>query len=102
MPSLNKKERKKPWDAKKKSKASWSYNAIYHTKQWRELRKLKLNMNPLCQQCQAQSLTEAATVVDHINPVQEGGDPFRLENLQSLCASHHNSKTGKSRSKKHE
>lgn len=97
MPTLNNKQRKLPNLAKGKSKSkSWSYHSIYHTTQWRRLRALKLNINPLCEQCEKQKMIEEATVVDHINPVQEGGEPFDLNNLQSLCKSHHNSKTAKS------
>lgn len=99
MPTLNKKQRKLPNQIKSNSNKSWSYHQIYHTKQWRNIRKLKLNINPLCQQCEQQGLTTEANVVDHINPVQEGGAAFDLDNLQSLCVSHHNSKTAKNRGK---
>jgi 5-methylcytosine-specific restriction protein A len=38
-----------------------------------------------------------ANVVDHIVPIRNGGEFLEWENLQSLCASCHNSKTMKER-----
>jgi len=43
-------------------------------------------------------------MVDHIIPVKAGGDPFDSGNLQSMCQSCHNTKTGqenKNRAKSH-
>tara|TARA_R110001632_G_C11351968_1_gene418494 strand:- start:39 stop:356 length:318 start_codon:yes stop_codon:yes gene_type:complete len=98
MPNLNKKESIKPWVKKPKGKqSSWSYNPIYHTTRWRKLRLQQLAIDPLCFECKKINRTNPANVVDHIDPVQKGGNPFDLDNLQSLCTSHHNSKTGKSK-----
>ena len=38
-----------------------------------------------------------ATQVDHIKPIADGGEPWDLENLRSLCASCHSKKTGRDR-----
>ena len=68
---------------------------IYTTTRWRKLRHRKLDLNPLCEHCQAQGLTVAAEIVHHIVPVSEGGDPFPdIAGLESICTSchslHHN------------
>lgn len=35
--------------------------------------------------------------LDHITPVEKGGDPWDPENLQTLCRSHHIDKTRRER-----
>lgn len=98
MPSLNKKSRPLPWITKvKKSNKSWSYSKVYGTKRWKQTRALKLELNPLCEECETLKNVTPATVVDHIEPILEGGAPYDMDNLQSLCASHHNRKTGKNK-----
>ncbi len=60
---------------------------------WHKLRKWWLNGHPLCV---IEGCGEVATVCDHI--VDHKGDYEKfmdIENLQSLCAYHHNKKTGK-------
>ncbi len=58
--------------------------------QWRKLRLMVLNEEPLCRECQRQNKTTPATEVDHID-----GDVRNLhrENLQPLCRHHHSQKT---------
>jgi hypothetical protein len=61
---------------------------------WRRLRKLKLRRNPLCECCIKIGRIEPANVVDHIAPINGGGDPYPgLNGLASLCARCHNLKT---------
>lgn len=67
---------------------------IYATQQWKRYRKAKLLLNPLCEHCQRYNVVSMAKVVDHIKEIKDGGDPFDMNNLQSLCAMHHNKKTG--------
>ncbi|RWD03777.1 MAG: HNH endonuclease [Mesorhizobium sp.] len=62
---------------------------------WREhVRPRQLALEPLCQWCKALGIVEIATDVDHIR--RPNGD-LSLErderNHQSLCKSHHSSKT---------
>ena len=65
---------------------------------WRKLRALHLAQHPYCVMCEAMGKVERATEVDHIVP-HKGDDALRLdpENLQSLCAWHHKSKTARER-----
>jgi 5-methylcytosine-specific restriction endonuclease McrA len=61
---------------------------IYGLRRWQMLRRRRLSLNPLCVVC-----GQLATEVDHIQPIEDGGDPWSLDNTQSLCASCHSSKT---------
>ena len=59
---------------------------------WRKLRLVILNAEPLCRHCLARGVPVPAVEVDHIVPLRDGGDNAR-ENLQPLCAKHHDIKT---------
>jgi hypothetical protein len=62
---------------------------------------VKLARNPLCEVCLQRAEIAAAEVVDHRTPISERGRKERrmseafppLDELASLCASHHNQKT---------
>ncbi|WP_337571891.1 HNH endonuclease signature motif containing protein [Prevotellamassilia timonensis] len=63
-----------------------------HTRRWLMLRREVLSRHPLCERCQAEGRTRAATEVHHITPVEEGVSPldkrtlmFDAHNLQALC-----------------
>jgi 5-methylcytosine-specific restriction protein A len=78
----------------------WTSDALakqYHTSTWRRLRKVFLVNNPICVMCETIGKFTPANVVDHIVPIRKGGEFLEWENLQSLCASCHNSKTMKER-----
>lgn len=77
----------RPHKEKQTRRARWHG---YGTTRWRKLRKLTLALEPLCRECKS-----IATVLDHIKPVRDGGEPFDAANLQPLCAACHNSKSGK-------
>lgn len=70
---------------------------LYNSRAWRNFRKQYLEANPLCVHCEKEGIITAATVLDHIKQVRAGGDPFSLDNVQPLCAKHHNRKSGKER-----
>lgn len=69
--------------------------AFYQSAAWRRLRMIKLQANPVCEECLRRGLVTEATVVDHIVPINEGGAPLDMSNLQSLCAKCHNIKSGR-------
>jgi len=66
---------------------------FYSSKRWRSTRKRKLELNPLCEDCATLGLIEAANHVDHVQAISDGGEPFDLSNLRSLCVSCHSRKT---------
>jgi len=65
------------------------FHRLYASASWRKVRKIKLSINPLCERCQANGRTKAAEEVHHRNAVRDGGDPFDIAFLESLCKSCH-------------
>ncbi len=64
---------------------------IYHTKRWQNLRKKKLNNNPICEMCEKNNRITMAVMVHHKTPVKENGDlAMDYDNLMSLCRQCHN------------
>ena len=81
-------------------------NDRYHTTRWRKLRLHVLIHEPLCRECAKNGRVTAANVIDHITPVSTGKDEAERDilhwdnnNLQPLCDSCHNSKSGKEKVK---
>ena len=67
-------------------------NQFYSTTRWRKVRKRYISRHPVCQVKNCDTPTQ---VVDHIKPIEFGGEKLDRENLQSLCRAHHAKKTGK-------
>jgi 5-methylcytosine-specific restriction protein A len=67
--------------------------AFYQSAAWRAVRAAFLCEHPLCCRCDGNGWVVAATVVDHITPIKDGGARFNWSNLQPLCVSCHNRKT---------
>ena len=65
---------------------------FYHSRQWKQVRKMQLNKYPLCVEC-----SMPARIVDHIKEIKDGGERLSLDNLQSMCVSCHNIKTAKAK-----
>ena len=61
-------------------------------RRWRTLRRMKLQANPLCEECLLYGRAMQATDVDHMQPRAAGGSDA-WENLRSLCHSCHSKKT---------
>lgn len=72
--------------------ADWPYN----TAAWQRLRRLKLDVEPMCEPCADVGRIEAANTVDHIVPISAGGHPFpAIDGLTSMCARCHSAKTAR-------
>jgi len=69
---------------------------FYHSSAWRKVRKLYIEANPLCVECMKDNKLIKADVVDHIIRYRDKPElGLDVNNLQSLCHYHHNSKSGK-------
>jgi 5-methylcytosine-specific restriction protein A len=69
---------------------------LYNSKRWKQMRVAQLAKEPWCATCLEEGKHTFATQVDHIKPHR--GNPqlfFDETNLQSLCRSHHSTKTAK-------
>lgn len=62
------------------------YNHLYNSRAWKLTRKYQLNSNPLCKIC-----NNPASVVDHVIAHRGNEKLFFHGELQSLCATCHNS-----------
>lgn len=100
MPSI-KKSKRRPWQSERKAferklKKKDNYK-FYNSSRWRKHRKLFMSLpeNQLCVRCKKLGFVVEAKVVDHITPINQGGDKFDYDNLQPLCHRCHNSKSGK-------
>ena len=72
--------------------AGWPYT----TQRWKRLRLSKLQEQPMCEHCKAIGLLVLASVVDHVQPIKHGGDPFpALDGLAALCPPSHSAKTAR-------
>lgn len=70
-------------------------NLIYNTRTWQNLRKLKLQLSPLCEKCLSLNIITPAKQVHHVvsfmsNKKARIDLAYDIENLQSLCVTCHN------------
>ena len=70
-----------------------SAQEFYSSRAWRMKRHRHLTDEPLCRECRKAGRITRATLVDHIIPIRQGGEPLDDDNLQSLCASCHSAKS---------
>ena len=67
---------------------------IYNSKQWKSIRRQRLNNNPLCECCLLEDKTTPAQEVDHIISIVDRSGVIYPEynvynNTMSLCKEHH-------------
>ena len=69
---------------------------IYNSREWRELRILKLRANPLCEVCEREGIVTSAHAVHHRHPIEESTSKaemrkwaFMWDNLVSVCDACH-------------
>lgn len=67
--------------------------SFYDTAAWKKLRRLRLVNEPLCRIHAAQGRAVPAKHVDHIVPINKGGEALDYDNTQSLCLECHTLKT---------
>jgi 5-methylcytosine-specific restriction endonuclease McrA len=83
------------WTKGAKTKVSKVANhaKLYNSARWKAVREKQMKIQPLCEACLKNDLTEAATQVDHIKAITFGGSELDLKNLQSLCYRCHGKKS---------
>lgn len=96
MPTLKKSPRR-PWMPKREPFEGFTHHntEFYQSRRWRALRALKLQQQPLCEECLRKGRMTPAEMVDHIVPINKGGASLDMENLQSLCNACHACKSAK-------
>lgn len=92
MPILPKSKRL-AWQAERKpqERRLIDNTAFYNSPRWRALSKAFKANNPICCQCEH----EATYYTDHIQPINEGGAMWDINNLQPLCVRCHAKKSGR-------
>lgn len=74
------------------------YHAALNKRRWQAARLAVLERDGWrCIQCETFPGIRNRLEVDHIQPLHAGGEPYSLENLQTLCAQCHLTKTIKER-----
>jgi len=99
MPTI-KTTTRRPWLPEKKPYDGMQRGINYNLQAWKRLSLAKRKANPICEECQRKGIIKSAYCVDHIVPINQGGDPWAWDNLQSLCRKCHDKKTAKEGSKK--
>lgn len=97
MPRIPTKSPTRPWVAPREAHAGRKRknSKFYNSTAWRKTRAQYLLSNPLCKFCFEKKEYVGAKVVDHIIPINQGGDPLDPGNFQGLCDSCHNKKSGR-------
>jgi|TARA_Y100000310_G_scaffold328330_1_gene396307 5-methylcytosine-specific restriction endonuclease McrA len=71
--------------------------SFYNSTKWRKYSHDIRRKEPLCRMCKEEGKTVLATMVDHIQSINNGGSKWDRANLQPLCHKHHSSKSTKDR-----
>lgn len=70
-------------------------DSVYQTAFWKATRMVQLTRQPMCQACLVRGKVSEAKHVDHLFPWRKvGGQSFKKNIFQSLCAECHSYKTG--------
>lgn len=77
---------KRPWIKNVSQGRTFKHSASfdYTSPQWRALRARKLQINPYCECPDCVGKKVKADMVDHIKRIEDGGDPWDMNNLQSM------------------
>lgn len=91
--------KKKPWHGERKPFEREKGNQdFYNSSKWRKTSKAFRMLNPLCVECERNGKVSASNVADHIRGLgfllKKDMDPYDHKELQPLCSSCHNRKSG--------
>lgn len=68
---------------------------VYNSKHWKLARAEVMDKRPLCAECLKRGVETMGTDADHVVPLEQGGAPFAVSNIQALCRKCHQAKTAK-------
>lgn len=91
MPTI--KRRTKPDNRKRQPTSD---RRLYNLKAWKELRKIKLMQNPVCEVCEFYGILTDCTTnspIDHSIRVEAGGAELDINNTMTMCKPHHDAKS---------
>ena len=89
-------KKKRPWVQERKPfQREKDNSSFYNSPRWRKTARSHKERNPFCVKCEAEGKVSAVEFTDHIVRIEDGGDKYADLNLQSLCAFHHNQKSGR-------
>lgn len=74
----------RPWQKKVNQGNTYTDTSFYRTQAWRNRRAEKLKKDPYCECDDCKGKKVLADMVDHIKPIELGGDPLSMSNLQSM------------------
>ena len=58
---------------------------MYSLYRWKKLRAAKAALNPICEHCEEFGIATPVQEVDHRHEIEDGGEFWDIDNLQSLC-----------------
>lgn len=61
-----------------------------YSAQWDAISVAHRTANPFCAMCEQEGRTQLGDDVDHIVPIDDGGDMLAADNRWTLCRRHHN------------
>lgn len=68
-----------------------SLQGFYQSREWKDVRALKKQSNPLCEDCLSRGVVKPVQVVHHVLPVRTHPEfKLSLDNLLSACYACHN------------
>jgi hypothetical protein len=74
----------RPWMKKHQTVYKTASTFDYTNPKWRALRAKKLSVNPFCECEDCKGKKIPADMVDHKQRIEDGGDPYAWDNLQSM------------------
>lgn len=90
MPTLNRRSTKQDHKTLNRHKAN---RDVYNSHRWHEYSRQYRKKHRLCVECLRENKTTISECVDHIIPIEQGGDIWNPSNHQALCNHHHSIKT---------
>lgn len=75
---------RRPWQKTVNQGKTYTDTSFYLTKPWRDLRARKLRLNPFCECNDCVGKKVKADMCDHKIPIEQGGAPLDINNLQSM------------------